>query len=91
MGLRSLEDMGWPPGGDPTAPELPDIGDPVELGQAAGLPKGYKTFRARVTAVSSAGSELAYLAVDNDVTPRHRGYHTVRTAGIVIIEKAAAA
>jgi hypothetical protein len=25
MGLQSLEDMDWPPGGDPTAPHLPNV------------------------------------------------------------------
>lgn len=86
MGGQSLERMKWPPGGDPTAPELPVVGDLIELGPEAGLPVGHNTFRARVTAVSSAGPDEAYLAVNrDDVTPQHRLYR-VRTAGIVVIK-----
>jgi hypothetical protein len=88
MCVENLDDMGWPPGGDPTAPALPGVGDLVELGPAAGLPKGHHPFVARVTAVRSAGPDKAHLAVTrDDVTPEHR-YYTVLLAGIRIVERA---
>lgn len=87
--MPSLDRMKWPDGPNPAAPELPGVGDLVELGEAAGLPKGHRSFVARVAAISSAGPDRVHLAVvRDDVTPERRYYASLLVKGIQIIEKA---
>lgn len=84
---ESLDAMTWPAGEMPGT-WLPEPGDIVELGPAAGFPDDMRPFSFKVDRAQSAGPEWAYLwGHQTDDGPRQQ--YMVRLSGITVAERPA--